>query len=194
MEGEPAERPLEGADAGSLELRHVVGETCFERIACREEKNAVVAKRRALSEFLDAVIAHALPVVQVDLIEAIADKKEVLAAIDNPMVYLIDAMPEEFYRGEQAMYCRPGHIPGAANVSILKLTDESGRYLPDQELAALFDGNPNARTITYCGGGIAASSTAFALTRVGYSDVAVYTASLQEWAADPDNPMAVDVA
>lgn len=37
--------------------------------------------------------------------------------------------------------------------------------------------------------GIAASSNAFILTRLGYEDVAVYTASLQEWAADPANPL-----
>lgn len=45
--------------------------------------------------------------------------------------------------------------------------------------------------ITYCGGGIAASSTAFVLTRLGCENVAVYAASLQEWVADPENPMEV---
>ena len=50
----------------------------------------------------------------------------------------------------------------------------------------------DTRAITYCGGGIAASSTAFVMTRLGRADVAVYTASLQEWAADPANPMVVD--
>ncbi len=30
------------------------------------------------------------------------------------------------------------------------------------------------------------------MTRLGFSDIAVYTASLQEWAADPDAPMTVD--
>jgi thiosulfate/3-mercaptopyruvate sulfurtransferase len=49
--------------------------------------------------------------------------------------------------------------------------------------------DPTSRHITYCGGGIAASSNAFVMIRLGYSDVAVYTASLQEWAADPANPM-----
>ncbi len=31
------------------------------------------------------------------------------------------------------------------------------------------------------------------MTRLGYKDVAVYTASLQEWAADPDYPMVTGV-
>ena len=49
----------------------------------------------------------------------------------------------------------------------------------------------NARVITYCGGGIVASTDAFVMIRLGFTNVAVYTASLQEWAADPANPMVV---
>jgi 3-mercaptopyruvate sulfurtransferase SseA len=30
------------------------------------------------------------------------------------------------------------------------------------------------------------------MTRLGYTDVAVYISSLQEWAADPENPMVVE--
>jgi thiosulfate/3-mercaptopyruvate sulfurtransferase len=123
--------------------------------------------------------------------ELIADRDEVLAAIDDAGVTLIDTMPEAHYRGEMAMYARPGHIPTATNVSVMSLLDESGRYRPQEELKALFDGAADGRAITYCGGGIAASSTAFVMTRLGYTDVAVYTASLQEWAADPNNPMEV---
>jgi thiosulfate/3-mercaptopyruvate sulfurtransferase len=43
--------------------------------------------------------------------------------------------------------------------------------------------------VTYCGGGIAASSDALALALLGRDDVAVYDASLSEWAADPSLPM-----
>jgi thiosulfate/3-mercaptopyruvate sulfurtransferase len=124
--------------------------------------------------------------------QLIADRDEVFAAIDNSAVAIIDALPEGSFRGEMAMYERPGHIPGASNIPAFSLIDESGRYRPHDELAALFDGDRNARTITYCGGGIAASSNAFIMTRLGFTDVAVYTASLQEWAADPANPMVVD--
>jgi thiosulfate/3-mercaptopyruvate sulfurtransferase len=124
--------------------------------------------------------------------ELIADRDEVLASIDDSAVSLIDALPEASYRGEMAMYGRPGHIPGASNVPAFALLDESGRYRSHDELAALFDGDRNARAITYCGGGIAASSDAFIMIRLGFTDVAVYTASLQEWVADPANPMVVD--
>lgn len=124
--------------------------------------------------------------------QLIADRDEVLAGIDDAAVCLIDAMPAPYYRGEMTLYARPGHIPGAVNVSGVDLLDESGRYRPDGELAAMFKGDRNARAITYCGGGIMASSSAFVMTRLGFTDVAVYTASLQEWAADPDNPMVVE--
>ena len=121
--------------------------------------------------------------------ELIADRDEVLASIDDDSISLIDTLPPAMYRGEMSIYKRPGHIPGALNICALDFLDESGRYKPDDELAAIMEGDYDARTITYCGGGIMASSNAFVMTRLGYTNVAVYTASLQEWAADPANPM-----
>lgn len=124
--------------------------------------------------------------------ELIADRDEVLASIDDDKVYLIDTLPEEFYRGEMSIYPRAGHIPGALNIDGLKLIANRGRFLSEDELAALHDFDRNARVITYCGGGIVASTDAFVLMRLGFSNVAVYTASLEEWTADPANPMVVD--
>lgn len=123
--------------------------------------------------------------------ELIADRAEVLAAIDDGAVCLVDALPGAHYRGDVAFYDRPGHIPTATNASAMDLLDGSGRFKPSEELAALVAGDRSARTITYCGGGIAASADAYVMTRLGFTDVAVYTASLQEWAADPENPMEV---
>jgi thiosulfate/3-mercaptopyruvate sulfurtransferase len=124
--------------------------------------------------------------------ELIADQAEVLAAIDDEGVVLIDVLPENIYRGEVTMYYRPGHIPTALNIPTTSLFDESGCFKPLDELAVMHDGDRNGRVITYCGGGISASANAFAMTRLGFTDVAVYTASLQEWSADPDYPMEVD--
>ena len=124
--------------------------------------------------------------------ELIADHDEVLASIDDEKVRLVDTMPEAHYRGEMVMYGRPGHIPGAVSISGVNLIDESGRYRPDAELATMHSGDHNTRAITYCGGGILASSSAFVMTRLGFKNVAVYTASLQEWASDPDNPLVID--
>lgn len=125
--------------------------------------------------------------------ELIAGRDEVLASIEDDSVTLIDAMPPAHYRGETAMYGRPGHIPGAVNVPVFSALDETGGYRSLDELAPVFGGERDGRAITYCGGGIAASSTAFVMTRLGFTDVAVYAGSLQEWTADPDNPMEVDL-
>jgi thiosulfate/3-mercaptopyruvate sulfurtransferase len=119
----------------------------------------------------------------------LADRDEVFAAIndgaiDDGAVCLIDTLGADSYRTR--------HIPGASNLDAIDLLDESGRYRPHDELAAMHDGDRNARTITYCGGGVAASSNAFIMTRLGFTNVAVYAASMQEWAADPANPLVVE--
>ena len=73
-----------------------------------------------------------------------------------------------------------------------RLLTDSLAYLPDDALRAKFaaTGALDAkRVVTYCGGGIAASSDALALALLGRADVAVYDASLSEWATDPSLPM-----
>jgi len=65
----------------------------------------------------------------------------------------------------------------------------------DGELAALFEGagaDPSQRVVTYCGGGIAASNDAFVLAMLGYENVAIYDASMSEYAADPSLPLVAD--
>lgn len=121
--------------------------------------------------------------------ELIAYHDEVLASINNEAVILIDTLPIEYYRGEMSIYPRPGHIPGAFNINALSLLDKTGRFLKQDELASMHDFDHNARIITYCGGGIVASTDAFVLTRLGFTNVAVYMASLEEWTSDPNNPM-----
>jgi thiosulfate/3-mercaptopyruvate sulfurtransferase len=121
----------------------------------------------------------------------IAGRDEVLSAISDGRTQLIDTLPPEFYRGEASMYGRPGHIPSAVNVNGSDLVDEDGFFRPEEKLGSMHEGVAHTRAITYCGGGILASLDAFVMTRLGFEDVAVYAASLQEWAADPANPMAV---
>lgn len=124
--------------------------------------------------------------------DLIAYHDEVLGAVGDEKVKLIDAMPESHYRGEMVMYDWPGHIPGAINVPSFSLLDESGHYLPMDKLAEMLGNDNEMRTITYCGGGISAASDAFILTRLGFTNVAVYDGSLREWTQDTNNPLEVD--
>ena len=77
-----------------------------------------------------------------------------------------------------------------------ELTDpETGLFRPAEELAGLFaaaGADPSQRVVTYCGGGIAASNDAFVLAMLGYQNVAVYDASMSEYAADPALPLVAD--
>jgi len=124
----------------------------------------------------------------------IADKAGVLAALYNTRACVLNALTDEQHRGAGGTaYGRPGRIAGSANVPARDLVDpETHAYLPLGVLRAKFAaaGALDAeRVVTYCGGGIAASSDAFALVLLGYRNVTLYDASLSEWAADPSLPM-----
>jgi len=119
----------------------------------------------------------------------IAERDEVFDAIKDESVELIDAMPAAHFRGEMVMYGRSGHIPTAINIPTVFAED--GSFLSDQALAESHSFDKDTRYITYCGGGISASANAFAMHRLGFSDIAVYTNSLEEWAADPENPLVI---
>lgn len=121
--------------------------------------------------------------------ETVADKEEMLAALDRDGVALIDGLSARHYQGEMKLYERTGHLPGAANLPASSLIDVTGRYLSLDELRELVPAEPGQRVLTYCGTGAAAASVAFTLVRLGYEDVAVYLGSMQEWAADPACPL-----
>ncbi|MGH7309032.1 MAG: sulfurtransferase [Candidatus Rokuibacteriota bacterium] len=121
-------------------------------------------------------------------------KEDVRAAIGDGRICLLNALTDEQYRGTGGVqYGRPGRIPSSMNLPARAIVDSSTHaYLPPDTLRARFaavGATDAGRVITYCGGGIAASSDAFALTLLGHDNVAVYDASLAEWAQDPTLPM-----
>lgn len=128
--------------------------------------------------------------------ELFVGKDEVRTALGDPRTVILNCLREEFHKGSAASnYGRPGRISGSVNVPAGSLVRSDGTFRPGPELAALFAEKGvvlGKRVIAYCGGGIAASGDAFALTALlSRKDVAVYDASLQEWANDPDAPMDV---
>lgn len=123
-----------------------------------------------------------------------ADKQDVLLAIGQQRVCTLNALSAELHAGTAPIsYGRPGHILGSVNLPYGGLLDGQGRLLPVEQLRSALDavGALGARqVICYCGGGIAATLDALALTLAGHGNVAVYDGSLQEWAVDPALPMA----
>lgn len=85
------------------------------------------------------------------------------------------------------------HIPGSVSAPALRLVDRAtNAFLPRAELRELFAdvlASPDP-IIAYCGGGIAAAADALALAVLGRHDVTVYDGSLNEWASDPEAPLA----
>jgi thiosulfate/3-mercaptopyruvate sulfurtransferase len=125
------------------------------------------------------------------------DKAGVLAALGDSGSCVLNALAVDRHRGTGGVpYGRPGRIAGSVNVPAQELVDPATHaYLDADVLRAKFQaaGVLDAkRVVTYCGAGIAASSDAFVLTLLGRDDVAVYDASLLEWANDPTLPMERD--
>lgn len=120
-------------------------------------------------------------------------KDEVRTSIGSATAIVNALLPEQHQGSGGVHYGRPGRIPGSCNISSRGIVDpETQALLPEHELrrrfaaAGLLDGR---RVIAYCGGGIAASLTALALTTLGVGDVGVYMNSMQEWAKDTSLPM-----
>jgi thiosulfate/3-mercaptopyruvate sulfurtransferase len=123
-----------------------------------------------------------------------ADQSEVLSAIKDGATCVINALSSDQHLGKGgANYGRAGRIADSVNVPAGDLMDTvTHAYLSAQQLAERFSSvgaNSKSRVIAYCGGGIAASNDAFILTLLGYENVAVYDASMSEWAADASLPM-----
>ncbi len=122
-------------------------------------------------------------------------KQEVLAAIDDDEVCIVNSLSAAQHRGETNDYARPGHIPGAVNVPAADLVDPETHVYHDldrlRELMAPVMDSESSRAITYCGGGISATSDAFVLALLGHQHVAIYDGSMSEWAPDLSMPLEV---
>ena len=128
--------------------------------------------------------------------QLIAERDQVEAAIGRDTSCLVNALdPDEFAGRPPHRYARPGRIPSSVNVPFATTTDpETHLFASDDDLQKTFDTVGATHTdevICYCGGGIAASSTALALTRLGVGNVSVYDGSLIEWTGDPSLPLEV---
>ncbi|MFO1427846.1 MAG: sulfurtransferase [Steroidobacteraceae bacterium] len=121
------------------------------------------------------------------------DRHAVLGAVQRGGRRLVHALSPELFSGRAVGYGRPGRIPGSINVPGRELLDPATQaFLPPAalrarlEAAGLLQGPP---AITYCGGGISATTPAFALLLLGRDDAAIYDASMSEWGRDPSLPM-----
>jgi thiosulfate/3-mercaptopyruvate sulfurtransferase len=101
-----------------------------------------------------------------DTIEA----AELAARLEDPALLVLDARKPERFRGEPNPIDKvPGRIPGARN---LPFTADGP--IPDDVVAA-------KEIVAYCGSGVTASVTLFALAEAGRPDAKLYPGSWSEW-------------
>ena len=119
--------------------------------------------------------------------ELFSTKDDIISALNKRSTCIIDALSTAQFNGEKSELGLSSHIPGAINIPAESLLDpETGCYLPKEQLATRLPENRQAHTIVYCGSGIAASSVAFAMTHLDFSNVSIYMPGLQEWVQDYD--------
>jgi thiosulfate/3-mercaptopyruvate sulfurtransferase len=106
---------------------------------------------------------------------------------------LVDVRAAVRFRGEaEPIDPVAGHVPGAVNAPLTELTDELGRFLPDEALRERFASlgiRAGVPVAAYCGSGVTACQTILALRLVGL-DAALYPGSWSGWITDPARPVA----
>jgi len=107
---------------------------------------------------------------------------------------LLDVRVGERFRGEvEPVDPIAGHIPGAVNLPTTGNVGSDGKFLDTETLAGRFEsvGIGDGEGVgAYCGSGVNAAHTVFAMTLAGLATPALYVGSWSNWIADGTRPIA----
>jgi thiosulfate/3-mercaptopyruvate sulfurtransferase len=124
--------------------------------------------------------------------DVIVDADYVRANLRQRGVDIIDARNTEFYTGERpGNNQRPGHIPGAANITFSTLVDEQGKFKSAEALRRQFQDagvKSGDRVVSYCHIGQQATVVYFVARYLGF-DARLYDGSFEDWSRHADFPV-----
>jgi thiosulfate/3-mercaptopyruvate sulfurtransferase len=120
---------------------------------------------------------------------------DIVAALGDPRLLVIDARAGERYRGEtEPLDPVAGHIPGALNRPFPQNLRPDGRFKPAEvlraEFAALLGERAPDSVVHQCGSGVTACHQMLAMEHAGLSGSRLYAGSWSEWCQDPARPVA----
>lgn len=119
---------------------------------------------------------------------------EVLARKGQPKVVLVDARPHNEYVGQDDVWLRKGHIPGAISFHWARLmeTDNTHQFRPFEQVQADLEAaglTPDKEIIVYCGTSREGSLLRFYLRHVAkYPKVRLYEGSWKEYVSLKQHP------